>query len=181
MARHTVTVLAVLLALGTVAAVATAAPAGTAPGAAPATFAESASPDNGTTTTPDDLSVRVRTPRTIAENVTQNYSVEVTGADGNVSVEWTFEGEDKRGQTVQHTWTHGGNGTISVTVTDGDGDAVTRELTVGIVEYGSENEDPATPLANLGTLGLMTLFGIVPLALLIFVVPKAIEVFTDAF
>lgn len=128
----------------------------------------------------DNLTVTVQTPRTVAANVTQNYSVDVSGADGNVTVEWTFEGETKRGETVAHRWREGGNATIAVTVTDADGDTASRELTVSVVDYRDESE-AENPLENVVTIGLLIfLLGGVPLVLLIFVVPKAMEVFSDA-
>jgi|AntRauTorcE11898_2_1112593.scaffolds.fasta_scaffold15509_2 hypothetical protein len=128
----------------------------------------------------DDLTVRVETPRTVAANVTQNYAVDVSGADGNVTVEWTFDGEAKRGETVTHTWPDGGNATITVTVTDADGDTASRELVVEVVEYGDEDE-AENSLDNVATIALfIAILGGGPLVLLVFVVPKAMQVFSDA-
>lgn len=128
----------------------------------------------------DNLTVDVQTPRTVAANVTQNYSVDVSGADGNVTVEWTFDGETKRGDTVSHRWKDGGNATLAVTVTDADGDTASRELTVRVVDYRDEPE-AENPLENVATIALfLFLLGGVPLILLMFVVPKAMEVITDA-
>jgi hypothetical protein len=128
----------------------------------------------------ENLTVDVQTPRTVAANVAQNYSVDVSGAAGNVTVEWTFEGETKRGETVTHTWTEAGNATLAVTVTDADGDTASRELTVDVVDYGDEAE-AGNPLDNVAAIGLIIfMLGGVPLILLVFVVPKTMEVLTDS-
>lgn len=128
----------------------------------------------------DNLTVEVRLPRTAAANVTQNYSVDVSGADGTVTVEWSFDGESKRGETVTHTWTDAGNATVAVTVTDADGDTVTRERTVAVVDYGDESE-AGNPLDNVAAIALIIfMLGGVPLILLVFVVPKTMEVLTDS-
>jgi hypothetical protein len=128
----------------------------------------------------ENLTVNVQTPRTVAANVTQNYSVDVSGADGAVTVTWSFEGETKRGETVTHTWNEAGNATVAVTVTDGDGDTTSRELTVDVVDYGDENE-AGNPLDNVAAIALIIfMLGVVPLILLLFVVPKTMEVITDS-
>jgi hypothetical protein len=128
----------------------------------------------------DNLTVEVQLPRTVAANVTQNYSVDVGGADGTVTVEWSFDGETKRGQTVTHSWTDAGNATVAVTVTDADGDAVTRERTVTVVDYSDESE-AGNPLDDVAAIALIIfMLGGVPLILLVFVVPKTMEVLTDS-
>lgn len=140
----------------------------------------------------DNLSVRVKTPRTIAKNVTQNYSVAVDGADGNVTATWTFErqtangtdGVTKNGTTVQHTWADGGNATITVTVVDESGASVTKELTVTVVEYGSADDDPAgsTPFRFVGSMIVMVLaMVLLPAVLYLFVLPTAMTYLTDEF
>lgn len=171
----------VVSAIGAVVATADAAvPDGAAPAAERPTDHPALNADDRGPRADDNLTVDVELPRTVAANVTQNYSVDVGGADGNVTVEWTFEGETKRGETVTHTWTDAGNATVAVTVTDADGDTVSRELTVDVVDYGDETESE-NPLDNVATIALLVfLLGGVPLILLVFVVPKTMEVLTDA-
>jgi hypothetical protein len=134
----------------------------------------------------------VRTPRTIAKNVTQNYSVAVSGADGDVDATWTFEsatangtgGVTKNGTTVQHAWADGGNATITVTVVDESGASTTKELAVTVVEYGSADDDPAgsTPFRFLGSVVIILLaMGIVPALLYVFVLPTVMAYLTDEF
>ncbi|NHN40332.1 hypothetical protein G9C85_01605 [Halorubellus sp. JP-L1] len=154
---------------------------------ATAGVAASASPTNAAATestgaTDENFSVTVQTPQTVASNVTMNFSVDVTGADGNVTAEWTFEGSEKKaGTTVQHVFDDGGNATVAVVVTDESGETVTRELVVDVVEYGDDDESSSNPLENVATIALFgALLGGVPLVLLLFVVPKAMEVITDA-
>lgn len=178
MRRTTVALLLALLAVGAAGSV-TATAADTPP-AAPSADGSTLVHAVDETAADGNLTVRVTLPKTVAANATQNYSVDVTGADGDVAVAWTFGDDTKRGQNVTHTWTDGGNATIIVTVTDGDGDSVTRELTVSVVDYG-EDEDAGNPIDNIATIALFIgLLGGVPLVLLLFVVPKAMEVFTDA-
>lgn len=142
--------------------------------------------------TPENLSVRVKTPRTIAKNATQNYSVAVSGADGNVTATWTFErpaatgtdGVTKNGTTVQHTWADGGNATITVTVIDESGASVTTERTVTVVEYGSADDDPAesTPFRFLGSIVIIILaMAIFPALLYLYVLPTVMAYLTDEF
>ncbi|WP_323677003.1 PKD domain-containing protein [Halorubellus sp. PRR65] len=139
---------------------------------------------SATDSTPENLSVSVNTPRTVAKNVTQNYSVAVDGADGNVTVTWTFDGETKNGTTVQHTWDDGGNATISVTVVDGSGASVTKERTVEIAEYGSADDDPAesTPFRAIGSIVIiLAAMVIFPAVLYLFVLPTVMSYMTDEF
>lgn len=142
--------------------------------------------------TPENLSVRVKTPRTIAKNATQNYSVAVSGAEGNVTATWTFErttsndtgGVTKNGTTVQHTWDDGGNATVTVTVVDESGTSVTKELAVTVVEYGSADDDPAgsTPFRFLGSIVIIVLaMAIFPALLYLFVLPTVMAYLTDQF
>ncbi|WP_227130839.1 hypothetical protein [Halorubellus salinus] len=142
--------------------------------------------------TPENLSVRVKTPRTIAKNATQNYSVVVSGADGNVTATWTFDGPSandtdgvtRNGTTVQYTWDDGGNATITVTVVDESGASVTTERTVTVVEYGSADDDPAgsTPFRFLGSIVIIILaMAIFPALLYLFVLPTVMAYFTDEF
>ena len=132
--------------------------------------------------TAENLSVRVQTPRTVAKNVTQNYSVAVDGATGNVTATWTFDGETKTGATVQHAWDDGGNATITVTVVDESGASVTKELTVEVVEYGSADDDPAgpTPFRAIGAITIIFLaLGVFPAILYMLVLPTVMAYFTD--
>jgi len=139
------------------------------------------STDDGTA---QNLSVRVQTPRTIAKNVTQNYSVAVDDATGNVTATWTFDGETKTGTTVQHAWDDGGNATITVTVVDESGASVTKELTVQVVEYGSADDDPAesTPFRVIGSIAVIVVaMGVFPAILYMLVLPTVMAYFTDEF
>jgi hypothetical protein len=139
------------------------------------------STDDGTA---ENLTVTVQTPRTVAKNVTQNYSVAVDGATGNVTATWTFDGETKKGTTVQHAWEDGGNATITVTVVDESGASVTEELTVEVVAYGSADDDPAgsTPFRAIGSIVIIILaMGIFPAILYMLVLPTVMAYFTDEF
>jgi hypothetical protein len=130
----------------------------------------------------DNLTVRVNTPRAIAKNVTQNYSVDVSGANGTVTATWTFGDETKQGSTVQHTWVDSGNATITVTVTDESGASVTRELAIEIVAYGSEDDDDdGNPLRALGTIGLIIFAMVGIIAMNAVLIPKVMERITDDF
>ena len=146
-----------------------------------ATTAESDDHSVGaTTTTSDELTVAVETPGTIVSNGTQNYTVRVDGAEGNVSTTWSFEGETKTGETVQHAFSEAGNATIEVTVTDESGATVTRTLQVRVVEFGDE-DDAGNPLDNLGTMvAVIVAFIGMKAVLFLYVFPKGMLVFTDA-
>ncbi|MFC6953657.1 PKD domain-containing protein [Halorubellus litoreus] len=159
---------------------------------APASVDDTTALQSTAVATPENLSVRVKTPRTIAKNVTQNYSVAVDGADGNVTATWTFDreaangtdGVTKNGTAVQHTWADGGNATITVTVVDESGASVTKELTVTVVEYGSADDDPAgsTPFRFVGSMIVMVLaMVLLPAVLYLFVLPTAMTYLTDEF
>jgi len=136
---------------------------------------------DATAATAENMSVTVQLPRTVAANVTLNFSVDVTGGDGNVTAEWTFEGNvTKTGTTVEHAFDDGENATVAVTVTDESGETVTRELVLDVVEYGDDDES-SNPLENVATIALFgAIFAGIPLVLLLFVFPKAMQILTDA-
>lgn len=129
---------------------------------------------------PDNFTVAVETPGTIVANASQNYSVRVDGAEGNVSAAWTFEGERKTGESVRHEFSTDGNATIEVTVTDESGASVTRTLQVRVIEFG-DDDDAADPLDNAATMAAVvaTFIGI-KAVLFLYVFPKGMLVFADA-
>jgi hypothetical protein len=136
--------------------------------------------DSGSDSTAQEsnLTVTIQVPRQVVTNVSLNYSVRTSGAEGNVSVTWDFEGETKTGSTVQHAFGEAGNATIEVTVTDESGSEVTESVTVSVVNLA--DEEPQNPIDNIGTIAVFFagLIG-VPLILLIVVLPRAMEVFSD--
>lgn len=168
--------LGLVVALSAVIAVA-AVPATTGASAGQPTTGPSAAPvqaDAG-----DVLSVRIQTPRNVLTNVTLNYSVETSGADGNVTAVWDFEGETKRGTTVQHEFVTEGNATIEVTVTDESGESVTKSVTVDVVDL--EDETDEDPLRAIFIVGMLIFFLVVmPLLLKAYILPKAMVLFEDA-
>lgn len=156
--------------------------------APPVSAAGTSSPvATGTSTTadvgasdPDNLSIAVRTPRTITTNASQNYSVDVTGASGNTTVTWSFEGERKSGKQVTHAFAESGNATIEVTVTDESGATASTSLTVDIVEFDDESDSGAA-LKDIGTVvAVVATFIGFKAFLFLYVFPKGMRVFSEA-
>lgn len=129
---------------------------------------------------PDNLSIAVETPRTITTNAAQNYSVDVSGASGNTTVTWSFEGEQKSGTQVTHAFAESGNATIEVTVTAENGATASTSLTVDVVEFDDES-DSRGALENAGTMvAVIATFIGFKAVLFLFVFPRAMHVFTEA-
>lgn len=127
----------------------------------------------------DALSAEIRTDRTILTNVSQTYVVETSGATGNVTAVWDFEGETKHGTRVEHEFTQEGNATIDVTVTDESGASVTASTTVEVVDL--QDDEESKPLKAISTIGLIfVLIVIVPLLLKVVVLPIAMMLLEDA-
>lgn len=127
---------------------------------------------------PENFTVEIDVPRRVIMNVTLNYSVSTAGADGNVTATWDFEGVSRNGTTVGHAFPTDGNHTISVTVTDESGTTVTKTTTVSVINL---TDDGSTDTAfGIGTIVLLFagLIG-VPMIILLFVAPKALEIITD--
>lgn len=131
----------------------------------------------------DDINVTVETPRIVAANVTLEYALDVTGANGSVNATWRFPDATKHGTTVEHRFEEDRNATIVVTVTDEAGASVTRGVTVQVVEYGSEDEDSSmNPERFVGTVAIaFVVLGLFPAVLYLVVLPRAMEHFWDAF
>lgn len=131
----------------------------------------------------DEVNFTVELPTTVAANVTQEYSIDLSSANGSVNATWTFPNATKHGTTVEHSFPEGGNVTFTVTVTDESGASATREVTVQVVEYGSEDEDASmNPERFFGTVGVIFLvLGVFPAVTLLYLFPRAMEYLTDAF
>jgi len=178
---------AALALLAVAAGVVLAAGAPTVLGAAPGHAAGDATNDVDATAVAhaadDDVNFTVELPRTVAANVTQEYAIDRSSANGSVTATWRFPNATKNGTTVEHSFPEGGNVTFSVTVTDDTGASETREVTVQVVEYGSEDEDAGmNPERFFGTVGVFFLvLGVFPSVALLYLLTRFMQHLTDAF
>lgn len=132
----------------------------------------------------DEVNFTVELPKTVAANVTQAYSIDLSSANGSVNATWQFPNATKRGTTVEHAFAKGGNVTFTVTVTDESGASATREVTVQVVDYRDDDDGGAGSDFEqfFGAVAVIFLvLGVFPVAMYLFVLPTVMEHVTDAF